>query len=55
MKKESKIIEIPQGATIAQIQSGLDSNLNDGWKLITVFELSNKTYATFVRTIGTLR
>ena len=47
--KESKIIEIPSSATIAQMENSLDNKLNAGWELNLIFDLGGKTYAVFVK------
>lgn len=52
MRIKSKIIEIPAGATIAQMESVLDTYLNSGWVLMEVFNLGTKTYAILAKEIA---
>ena len=46
---KSKFIEIPTAATIAQMESALDDELNAGWDFRLVFNHNAKTYAVFVK------
>ena len=52
MKSISKIIEIPASATINQMENALDNHLTNGYILVSIFTLSNKTYAVLVKTIA---
>ena len=49
MKKESKVIEIPRTATEQQMEDALNVWMAEGWLLIQVFDLGNKTYAVLAR------
>lgn len=49
MRQKSKIVEISATATITQMQTALDSLLNDGWILIAVFTLGTRTYAVLTK------
>jgi hypothetical protein len=49
MTQKSKIIQIPDTATIVQMQSVLDIATAGGWVLVSIFTLAGKTYAVFIK------
>ena len=52
MKQISKVIEVPSGATIAQIESALNVHLSSGWKLTTTLVVGGKVYVVLIKTIA---
>jgi hypothetical protein len=52
MKNKSKIIEIPTGYTIIQIENALNNLLNQGYSLIQVTVFGTKTYAILIKRIA---
>ena len=52
MKLKSKIVQIPTNATLAQMQSALDTAMAGGWELKFIFTLATNTYAVFVKTLA---
>ena len=52
MRLKSKVIEIPANATIAQMESALDTHLNNGWELKSVFTLATKVYAIIIKVVA---
>jgi hypothetical protein len=52
MTQKSKIVQIPAGSTIAQMQSALDTAIAGGWVLVFIFTLGSNTYAVFIKTFA---
>jgi len=52
MRRESKIKEITAGATIAQMENALDTNLSQGYELVSIFNHDGKTYAVLVKDVA---
>jgi len=52
MKQISKIIAIPVGATIAQMEAALDLLIKNSWELKQIFPLGTQTYAVFIKTVS---
>jgi len=51
MRQVSKVVEIPLATTAAQMETSLNTQLNKGWQLISIFSLGTKTFAILIRTI----
>lgn len=52
MKQKSKIVQIPNNSTIAQMQTALDTAMADGWQLRFIFALGTSTFAVFIKTVA---
>ena len=52
MRIKSKVVQIPNSATIAQMETALDTHLNAGWILVEVFTLGASTYAILTKKIA---
>ena len=55
MKKKSKFIKINTGLTKAQLEAGLDAELNSGWEFTGIYDIHGTLYAIFVKVVGSLR
>ena len=45
MRWQSDIVEIPSGATLAQIKNALDNKTRLGWELVQIVQVGTKVYA----------
>jgi hypothetical protein len=52
MRWQSKLVEIPSGATQNQIESALDTQTRKGWELIQVVQVGSKIFAILRRLIA---
>lgn len=52
MKLKSKVVQIPNNATPAQMETALDNHLNSGWVLVEIFTLGTSTYAILTRKVA---
>jgi len=52
MKHVSKIILIPPGATIAQMETSLNTQLSNGFEFVTTLLLAGNTYAVFTKQVA---
>lgn len=49
MKLKSKVIKIPDAATEQAMETSLDTHLDDGWELVSVFNKVGATFAVLIK------
>jgi hypothetical protein len=52
MKQRVKIVEIPSGANLSQIENGINNALGNGWKILQIITLGTKVYVIFIKTLS---
>jgi hypothetical protein len=51
MRWQTKIEEIPSGATKEQIETAMDNITKQGWELVLIQQINSSHYAVFKRRI----
>ncbi len=52
MREQVKIIEIPAGATLTQIENGINNALNRGWRILQIVTVGTKVYVIFIKSLS---
>jgi len=52
MRIKSKVIVVPANTTATQMENALDTHLNNGWRLIGLYQVGTNIYAILTRTIA---
>ena len=52
MNRRIKVVQIPNTATAAQMETALNNQTTKGWKLVQIFTLSTNTYAILEKVVA---